>query len=258
MKLQWLGTSGFRVQVGDRVFLIDPYLSRNAQARPVQAMHPAEIAGAGQIFITHGHFDHLHDVPAVMALSSATVYCSEVATGTLLREGVDGNRVHAVTADGFTADFGAYRAEAIFSCHVKFDVPLVARALWRIGHRYRRLSRMSNGYPVGQVMSWRFTIDGYTMHHFGSAGSPPEELQRLANHPPDLLLVPLQGHSHICDIALKYVRAMKPRMVIPHHQDDFYPPISTAVDVSPFLKKVRENCPGTEVRILAINETITL
>jgi L-ascorbate metabolism protein UlaG (beta-lactamase superfamily) len=258
MKLQWLGTAGFKVAVGDRVFLIDPYLTRNAQARPVQLMQPGEIAGAGQIFITHGHFDHLLDVPAIMASGSSTVYCSEVAAGTLLREGVDGSRITAVRSDGFTSDFGAYRAEAFFSRHVKFDVPLVARALWRIGHRYRRLSRMNNGYPVGQVMSWRFTINGFTMHHFGSAGSPPAELQRLATHPPDLLLVPLQGHSHICDIAFEYVRVLRPRMVIAHHQDDFYPPISTAVDVSPFVKKVQESCPGTEVRLMAINEIISL
>jgi L-ascorbate metabolism protein UlaG (beta-lactamase superfamily) len=258
MKLQWLGTAGFKVAVGDRVFLIDPYLTRNAQARPVQSMQPAETAGAGQIFITHGHFDHLHDVPAIMASGSSTVYCSETAAATLLREGTDSARINAVNSDGFASDFGAYRAEAFFSRHVKFDIPLVARALWRIGHRYRRLSRMNNGYPVGQVMSWRFTIDGFTVHHFGSAGSPPGELQRMAVRPPDLLLVPLQGHSHICDIAFEYVRAVKPRMVIPHHQDNFYPPISTAVDVSPFVRKVRENCPGTEVRLMAMNEIITL
>jgi L-ascorbate metabolism protein UlaG (beta-lactamase superfamily) len=258
MKLQWLGTSGFRIESGGQVFLIDPYLSRNAQARPVQSMQPEEIAGAGQIFITHGHFDHIHDVPAVMALGASTVYCSEVAAATLLREGVDGGRITAVRSDGFATDFGDYHAEAFLSRHVKFDIPLVARALWRIGHRYRRLSRMNNGYPVGQVISWRFTFNSLTMHHFGSAGSPPSELQRMAANPPDLMLVPLQGHSHICDIAFEYIRVVKPRMVIPHHQDDFYPPISTAVDVSPFVKKVRENCPGTEVRLMAMNEIITL
>jgi len=258
MKLQWLGTSGFKVEAGDKVFLIDPYLSRNAQARPVQTMQPGEIAGAGQIFITHGHFDHIHDVPAVMALGSSDAYCSEVAAGTLLREGVDGSRVHAVTADAAAYDFGAYRAQAFFSRHVKFDVPLVARALLRVGHRYRRLSRMNNSYPVGQVMSWRFTIEGFTVHHFGSAGSPPEELDRLAANPADLLLVPLQGHSNICDIAFEYVRVLKPRMVIPHHQDDFYPPISTAVDVTPFVKRMRAECPGSEVRTMAMNEVITL
>jgi L-ascorbate metabolism protein UlaG (beta-lactamase superfamily) len=258
MKLQWLGTAGFKVEIGDQVFLVDPYLTRNRQARPVQTMQLRELPGAGQIFITHGHFDHLHDVPAIMAQGKSTVYCSEEAAATLLREGADSARVHAVKSDGYAADFGGYKAEAFFSRHVKFDIPLVARALWRIGTSYRRLSAINRNYPPGQVMSWRFTIGGYTMHHFGSAGSPPRELQRLATRPTDLLLVPLQGHTHICDKALEYVRVLKPRLVIPHHQDDFYPPISTYVDIAPFVAQVKEQCPASEVRVMEINEEITL
>jgi L-ascorbate metabolism protein UlaG (beta-lactamase superfamily) len=258
MKLQWLGAAGFQIEVDGHRFLIDPYLSRNAKSKPVQGMRPGDICGARQIFITHGHFDHISDVPQIMAQGEASVYCSEIATATLLREGADGRRVHTVKENGYAADFGGYKAQALFSRHVKFDIPLVARALWRVGTSYRRLSDMHKGFPEGQVLSWRFTINGYTMHHFGSGGSTPEELEGFAVNPPDLLLVPLQGHSHICDIAFEYVRVIKPRMVIAHHQDDFYPPISTAVNVEPFLIKVRKHCHGTEVRTMEINETITL
>jgi len=193
-----------------------------------------------------------------MAQGKSTVYCSEEAAATLLREGADAVRIHAVTSDGYAADFGSYKAEAFFSRHVKFDIPLVARTLCRVGLAYRRLSAILRGYPPGQVLSWRFTIGGYTMHHFGSAGSPPEELQQLAAHPTDLLLVPLQGHTHICDIALEYVRVLKPRLVIPHHQDDFYPPVSTYVDIAPFVAQVKKHSPGTEVRVMDLNEVITL
>jgi len=261
MRLQWLGTAGFRIETDDQVFLIDPYLSRDPLSRPVQTLKPSDISDAGQIFISHGHFDHLYDVPAIMAAGKSSVYCSQTAAATLLREGVDSGRIHAVTADGFALDFGGYRAQAFFSRHVKFDIPLVARTLWRMGPAgILRISNsgISRNYPMGQVLSWRFTVDGYSIHHFGSAGFMPGELERLAANPPDLLLVALQGHTHICDIALEYVRMIKPRLVIPHHQDDFYPPISTAVDIRPFVMKVCESCPGTEVRVPAMNETIVL
>ncbi|MCX6006681.1 MAG: MBL fold metallo-hydrolase [Chloroflexi bacterium] len=258
MKLQWLGTAGFQIEAGDHRFLIDPYLTRNANSKPVQSMRPHDICDAGQIFISHGHFDHLSDVPAITAMDSSNVYCSKTAAATLARKGVDKNRVHAVTEDGYTADFGGYKAQAFFSRHVKFDIPLVARTLWQIGSNGPRLLNMHLGYPKGQVLSWRFMIDGFTIHHFGTAGSTPEELERLASHPLDLLLVPLQGHTRIYDVACEYVRVLKPRMVIAHHQDDFYPPISTAVNIDPFLIKVRKQCHGTEVRTMEINETITL
>jgi L-ascorbate metabolism protein UlaG (beta-lactamase superfamily) len=258
MKLKWLGTAGFQVETGNHIFLIDPYLTRNPRSKPVQTIQPGDITGAGQIFITHGHFDHLFDVPAIMSKGITQVYCSEIAAASLLREGADGKRIHAVKEEGYSADFGGYKAEAFFSRHVKFDIPLVAKALWRVGTGYNRFSGMHKNYPEGQVLSWRFTMNGFTMHHFGSGGSTTEELERLAATPPDLLLVPLQGHTRICDIAFEYVRVLKPRMVIAHHQDDFYPPISTAVDIGPFIKAVKEKCPGTEVREMKINETITL
>jgi L-ascorbate metabolism protein UlaG (beta-lactamase superfamily) len=83
-------------------------------------------------------------------------------------------------------------------------------------------------------------------------------LERLSQQKIDVLLVPLQGHTRICEIALKYVQALKPRLVIPHHQDDFFPPISTYVDILPFIRGVKRKCPNTEIRILQINETMTI
>ncbi len=258
MKLTWLGTAGFVVEANDQTFLIDPYLSRNSQARPAQNLQPEDIAKAGRIFITHGHFDHLYDVPNIMAKGAAAVYCSEIAGTTLRRQGVNSSRIKVITSDGYLADFGGYQAQAFFSRHIKFDLPLIAKALLRTGTKFRRLAKTVKAYQKGQVLSWRFTINGYTLHHFGSGGSTTEELERLSTFPLDLLLVPLQGHTHICDIAWQYVRMLQPRLVIPIHHDDFYPPISTAVDIDPFVKKVREHCPGTEVRLMAVNETITL
>jgi L-ascorbate metabolism protein UlaG (beta-lactamase superfamily) len=259
MKLRWLGTAGFQVDTGNNVFLIDPYLSRNPLATPAQNLKPADIAGAGQIFISHGHFDHLFDVPDLIRQGQAGVYCSEIAAASLVREGVDSHRIKPVSTDGYEVDFGDYQARAFFSRHVKFDIPLVVRTLLRVGAGgYRRISTISKAYPPGQVLSWRFTFNGYTMHHFGSGGSTPEELARVAALPLDLLLVPLQGHTHICDIAFEYVRLLKPRMVIPHHQDDFYPPLSVMVDIEPFVRKVKAQCPDTEVRVMDMNETINL
>jgi L-ascorbate metabolism protein UlaG (beta-lactamase superfamily) len=261
MRLQWLGTSGFKIETDDLSFLIDPYLSRNALSRPVQTLKPEDISGAGQMFISHGHFDHICDVPAVMAAGKSQVYCSETASSTLTRDGADRDRIHTVAADGSSIDFGSYRAEAFFSRHVKFDIPLVVRTLCRMGPSgYRRIAKagISRNYPLGQVLSWRFTINGYIIHHFGSAGSTRQELERHAGKPLDLLLVPLQGNTHICEIALDYVRILKPRMVIPHHQDDFYPPVSSAVDIRPFVMRAYEECPETEVRVLAMNEMIKL
>ena len=258
MELTWWGTAGFQVKTGAHVFLIDPYLSRNAAARPHQTIVPSDITRADQIFVSHGHFDHIWDIPEIVAQTGCTVYCCPVAGDTLKKNGVAGARIKKIPENEYPVAFEGYRARAFFSQHVKFDRWLLIKALSRINLRIPRFLPLMKEYPVGQVLSWQFEIGGKVLQHFGSAGATPEELERLGRQKIDILFVPLQGHTRICDIALKYVQILKPSLVIPHHQDDFFPPISTYVDIRPFIKEVARTCPDTKIRIMHINETITI
>ncbi|MCV2871291.1 metal-dependent hydrolase [Defluviimonas sp. WL0050] len=63
MKITWLGHSGFRIEIGGAVILLDPWLTGNP-------MFPAErrteaIAGATHVMITHGHGDHTGDAVGI-------------------------------------------------------------------------------------------------------------------------------------------------------------------------------------------------
>jgi len=258
MEITWWGTAGFQIKAGEQVFLIDPYLSRNAAARPKQALVPSAISRADQIFVSHGHFDHIFDLPAIAAQTECKVYCCPVAANTLKQKGLKTDQIQEISQDDTTVTFEGYRARASFSQHVKFDPWLLIKTLTRINLRIPRYLPLMKEFPVGRVLSWQFELEGKVLQHFGSAGSTREELERLGQQKIDILFVPLQGHTRICDIALRYVQAIKPRMVIPHHQDDFFPPISTYVDIRPFIKEVTRTCPDTAIRIIQINETITI
>ncbi len=59
MKITWLGHSGFRIEIGDQVLLIDPWLTGNPMF-PEERRDEA-VAGATHILITHGHGDHTGD-----------------------------------------------------------------------------------------------------------------------------------------------------------------------------------------------------
>ncbi|MBT8417318.1 MAG: metal-dependent hydrolase [Silicimonas sp.] len=63
MKITWLGHSGFRMEIGDQVLLIDPWLTGN----PVfpEGQRADAIAGATHILLTHGHGDHTGDALAL-------------------------------------------------------------------------------------------------------------------------------------------------------------------------------------------------
>ena len=63
MRLTWLGHSGFRMELGEAVLLIDPWLVGNPsfdEARRAEA-----IGGATHIVLTHGHSDHAEDAVAI-------------------------------------------------------------------------------------------------------------------------------------------------------------------------------------------------
>ena len=63
MRLTWLGHSGFRMEIGEAVLLIDPWLVGNPsfdEGRRAEA-----IAGATHVLLTHGHFDHAADAVAI-------------------------------------------------------------------------------------------------------------------------------------------------------------------------------------------------
>lgn len=259
MEIQWLGTAGFRIKFKETQVLVDPYLTRNPNARPVQSLSPEDLGLAAYIFISHGHFDHLKDVPAIAARTGARVYCSQGAAHTLERSGLKPGQVQRITTDVWEQVFSDFQAQAFFSRHVRFDLWLLMTTLAKIHVKILRYLPLIREFPCGQVLSWRFQAEGLSVHFFGSGGSSHKELEQIkALGPLDILLVPLQGHTHICDIAARYVKILNPRQVIAHHQDDFFPPISQQVDIAPFVERVSNESPNTRIHIMQLNQTLVL
>jgi L-ascorbate metabolism protein UlaG (beta-lactamase superfamily) len=256
MELTWFGTAGFKIRTDTCTILIDPYFSRNHKANPKQSLKSSDIQDGDVILISHGHFDHIYDVPAVAANTGAKVYCGKGIAKPLIRNGMESGQIHEVISDGENFDLNGIQAQAFFSRHVKFDRWLIFKTLVRVNFRLPRYLPLMREYPEGQVLSWRLNVEGKAIHHFGSAGSTSDELARLSSQSTDILLVPLQGHSAITRIAHKYVEALQPDVVVPHHQDSFFPPISVLVDPQPLADMVKQTHPDVEIKILEINETV--
>lgn len=267
MEITWLGTAGFRIRAGDASVLIDPYLTRNPGAIPQQPLTPEDLGPADAILVSHGHFDHIMDVPAIARHTGARVFCGTTAAHTLKGNRIFGdrglaknrlekNQIGVIEKDRTTLHIKGIRATAFFSRHVRFDARLLVTTLARVAPGIGKVLPLVLGFPCGQVLSWRLRAENKTLHFFGSAGSGKAELQALATSPPDILLVPLQGHSDICDLAFRYVEILRPETVIPHHQDDFYPPLSQTVDIQPFVDRVSTCFPRTRVRVMGINDTL--
>lgn len=263
MKITWFGTAGFEIKTRDHSLLLDPYLTRNKNSSPAQNIQPGDIKTADQIFLSHGHFDHVLDVPVIAANTGAEVYCSEDIIQNLVTNHASQNspeitkQIVPIAKEKILFDFKNYSAQPFFSSHVKFDRKLVFSTLLKINFRLFKYLPLDRHYPCGQVLSWRFFIEGKTIQFFGSAGSSVQELKSLCDPRVDILLVPVQGHTNICDIALNYVKYLKPKIVIPHHFDNFFPPISKLVDIKPFIKGVQK-FKDTTLIVPEINKPVIL
>jgi L-ascorbate metabolism protein UlaG (beta-lactamase superfamily) len=233
--------------------LVDPFLSRGEEARPVLPLQAGELR-ADAILLTHGHYDHAYDVPMLAQGTGAPVYASAPVCDVLHDLGMPARQLRPMAA-GRVWRVGEVSILAVASRHARFDPPLVWRALRRVGWQVFRVLRSMAAYPCGDVLGYQFTTVPGSVLHFGSAGWYREELERLK---PDILLLPLQGHSRIYDIAAQAVGLLSPRRVIPHHFDDFYPPVSEFIDAQVFAAMMGRRMPGVEVVEPRIGEWMPL
>ena len=70
MKITWLGHSAFRLETGNSVVIIDPFLTGN----PVFEGDVSDVtAGATHVALTHGHDDHIGDAAQICKDTGATL-----------------------------------------------------------------------------------------------------------------------------------------------------------------------------------------
>ncbi len=89
MKITWLGHASFRIEVGNQILLLDPWLEGN----PVfdASQRDAAIRGATHILVTHGHGDHATDAPGISKETGAPVVgIYDWVTWVSQRDGLEG------------------------------------------------------------------------------------------------------------------------------------------------------------------------
>lgn len=74
MKITWFGHSCFRIETGNSVLLIDPYLKGNPSFEKSGVSWEAATNGVTHVALTHGHDDHIGDAAEICKLRGATLF----------------------------------------------------------------------------------------------------------------------------------------------------------------------------------------
>ena len=111
MKITWFGHSAFRLEFGNSVVMIDPFLTGNPA---FGGDAEAASAGATHVLLTHGHGDHIGDTVAICQRTGAKLVTNYDLAMHLARKGVAA--LDPMNTGGTTSDSRSRSCCATTSC----------------------------------------------------------------------------------------------------------------------------------------------
>ena len=230
--LCWLGINGFELRLPGMTILIDPCVSR-AHASPIsKSANVARYIGqADAVFVTHSHWDHLIDVPQVVAQTGARVYGSETTLNICRARGVPEDKLTLV-GHGQRCDLGkGVSAQVIRSKH---KAPVGSPGC------YTRVPTALNSradYLCGDVFALLFDINGLRVLSVGSSNLDSSAIKGTVC---DLFLCGVSNYFQSPGFPQLVHDNIAFKTFVPTHHDDFVRyelSCFEAADVLPFMKK---------------------
>lgn len=220
MKLKYLGHSAFEIITNNGVILIDPFLVKCPDF---------DFSKTTDIFVTHGHGDHLGKAPQIAIKTGALITAPFELAKYCARYGVDVNGI----ALGGWINYEWGRVIALPAFHS---------------------SSSEDGVYTGTPVGYLFDIEGKRIFHAGDTCLNSEMKVLKEVYKPDVALLPVGGH-YTMDIenALIAVDWIDAKTVVPMHYNTF-PQINTDIEV--FRKGVEAK--GKIPIIMGIEEAVDL
>ena len=219
MNIIWLGHSGFRIEIGAAVFLIDPWLTGNPM---FPAEHRAEaIRGVTHILLTHGHGDHIGDSAGIANEIKAPVVCIYDLSGFLQTR--DGVQIVGFNKGG-TVDLNGVKVTLVNACHSS------------------TAGTDTGAAAVGSECGFMIAGEGHVLYVSGDTDIMADMDWMGDYHKPDIGILSAGGHFTMDMARAAYAakRYFKFKTVIPCHYRTF-PLLEQNADV------LRDGLPGVNV-----------
>jgi L-ascorbate metabolism protein UlaG (beta-lactamase superfamily) len=206
IKYTYIGHGTHSLDISGKKVLIDPFFTSN----PTTDVS-ADSVEADFILVSHGHFDHVEDLVAVAKRTGATVISNFEIVDWVQKQGIENAHPQHI-GGGFTHGFG----------HLKLT----------IAHHGSGLPDGSyGGNPAGLLI----TAEGKKLY-FACDTALFLDMQLYGEAGIDLFVAPIGDNFTMGpDDALRAVKLVKPKMVVPCHYNT-WPPIEQ--DPNAWAKRV--------------------
>ena len=216
---RWLGVAGIELTLGQEVLAIDPFFSRFplrkvwfGHVSPDRELVAAKMPRCDFVLVTHAHWDHLLDVPEVVRNTEALALGSANTCRLLSLLGVPGQRVRRIRA-GEQLSLGGFGVRVLPNEHGTVLGRTILDGPVRAGLQPPLRAR---DYRSDFCFGFLVEADGCRLLRWGSdlaERAPTADVLFIGVHGPPESLKPL-------------LEAVRPRLVVPIHWDDFFRPLS--------------------------------
>jgi L-ascorbate metabolism protein UlaG (beta-lactamase superfamily) len=214
IEVLWLGHSTFRItSTTGKVIVIDPFLKNNPKA-PAKYKDPKALGKVDLILVTHGHQDHIGDVPELARITGAPVVAVHELVLNLVALGlVDGSKAMPMNKGGMASPIGpGIKVHMVPAEHSSgLDLDAVKPEMAKGGVRW-----LEGGQAVGYVIEFE---NGFKIYHTGDTDLFGDMALINRFFKPDLALVEIGGHFGMDPERAAYAmrELVKPKLAIPMH-----------------------------------------
>jgi L-ascorbate metabolism protein UlaG (beta-lactamase superfamily) len=211
VKVQWLGQAAFKITtLGGKVIVIDPWLTSNPKTP--EAYKKLEALGkVDLILVTHGHFDHFADAPALAKLNEAPVWAPAGLSQSMQTLGIlPPAQAGRMNKSGSIMPIGP--GVKITMTRAEHSSELV----WK-NFATGKDETYPGGEPAGFVIEFE---NGFKLWHMGDTGVFGDMKLIGEMYKPDLVLMPIGGGQFVmnpADAAFSTRELIKAKAVIPMH-----------------------------------------